>query len=248
MSGRGRLAVANWKMHGSRAFARELAGGLAARARGGASGAAVVLCPPHPLLAEVAGLVAGSGILVGGQDCAAEEEGARTGDVAPGMLRDAGAAFVIVGHSERRALHGETDGAVRAKAEAARRAGLVAIACVGEDADERGRGGTLARVRAQLAGSLPEGASPADTVVAYEPVWAIGSGRTPTAAEAEEVHGAIHEALAARHGAGPWRVLYGGSVNPANAAGLAGARGVDGVLVGGASLQAEAFWSICRAV
>lgn len=236
-------------MHGSRAFARELSGGLAARMRGGrAPGAAVVLCPPHPLLAGVAEAVAGSGILVGGQDCAAEAEGARTGDVAAEMVRDTGAAFVIVGHSERRILHGETDGVVRAKAMAAHRAGLIAVVCVGEDLEVREGGGTLARVRAQLAGSLPEGASAGNTVVAYEPVWAIGSGRTPSAGEVEEVHAVVHGELASGRGAGPWRVLYGGSVGPANAAELAVVPGVDGVLVGGSSLQADAFWSICRAV
>lgn len=164
------------------------------------------------------------------------------------MLRDLGCTYVLVGHSERRALHAETDADVRAKVAAAQGEGLTAIVCVGENASVRREGHAEAQVTAQVLASLPDGPDPASTVVAYEPIWSIGTGRTPTVAEIEAMHGAIREVLVNEHGAGPWRILYGGSVRASNAAQIGGATGVDGLLVGSASLQAEEFWGISEAV
>jgi triosephosphate isomerase len=201
-----------------------------------------------PLAATVAAAKAKRRIALGGQDCHAADQGAHTGDVAAPMLRDAGASYVIVGHSERRATHGETDAMVRAKAEAAHRAGLTAIICLGETLAERERGAALTRVGSQLKASLPDGATPANTVVAYEPIWAIGSGRTPTPAEIAKVHGHIRRRLAARFGASDgFRLLYGGSVKAGNATQLLQIANVDGALVGGASLTAADFWPIVAA-
>jgi triosephosphate isomerase len=241
------LVAGNWKMNGVQASlgeARKIAAGLT-----GAPGVDLMLCPPATLVAALAGAVAGSGLAVGGQDCHARASGAHTGDVAAEMLRDAGATAVIVGHSERRTDHGETDAAVRAKCAAAHRAGLVAIVCVGETEAQRKAGETLKVVGAQLAGSLPDGATAATTVVAYEPVWAIGTGLTPTAADVAEVHAAIRAALVARfraEGAG-MRLLYGGSVKPSNARELMRIAHVNGALVGGASLKADDFLGIVAA-
>ena len=181
---------------------------------------------------------------IGGQDCHALESGAYTGDIAAEMLRDAGAQAVIVGHSERRHYHGETDAAVRAKALAAKRAGLTAIVCVGETRDERDAGRADAIVQTQLDGSLPDGAT--DVIVAYEPVWAIGTGLTPTTADVAEIHRFIRERLVTRFGetGTQMRILYGGSVKPANAKELLTVNNVDGTLVGGASLKAEEFLAI----
>jgi triosephosphate isomerase len=193
--------------------------------------------------------VKGSNVLLGGQDCHAEAAGAFTGDVAAEMLADAGARAVIVGHSERRAVHGELDRLVCAKAAAAHRAGLVAIVCVGETAGERSAGLTEEVVRRQLANSLPDAATAGNTVIAYEPVWAIGSGLTATAADVARVHAAIRQALVARFadaGAG-MRILYGGSVKPANARELLAINDVNGALVGGASLKATDFLGIVAA-
>ena len=209
----------------------------------------VMLCPPATLVAALAQTAAGTPLLVGGQDCHAKASGAHTGDIAAEMLKDAGASAVIVGHSERRADHGERDATVRAKAEAAYRAGLTAIICVGETADERKAGKTLAVVTGQLAGSLPDAATDANTVVAYEPVWAIGTGLTPTAADVAEVHAAVRAALVKRYAeqGQRMRILYGGSVKPSNARELMGVENVDGALVGGASLKAEDFLGIIAA-
>ncbi len=193
------LVAGNWKMNGLRASLAEvdaLKAGLAARA--GRVRADVMLCPPATLVAAMSSAVGGSAIAVGGQDCHAKASGAHTGDIAAEMLRDAGASAVIVGHSERRADHGENDATVRAKAEAAHRAGLVAIVCVGETADQRKAGETLAVVRRQLQGSIPDTARAATTIIAYEPVWAIGTGLTPTAADVAEVHAMMREALVTR--------------------------------------------------
>jgi triosephosphate isomerase len=244
------LVAGNWKMNGLTASLAEveaLKAGLAARA--GRVAADVMLCPPATLVAAMAQAAAGSAIAVGGQDCHAKASGAHTGDIAAEMLRDAGATAVIVGHSERRADHGETDAVVRAKAEAAHRAGLVAIVCVGETAAQRTAGETLAVVGAQLSGSLPDGARAATTIVAYEPVWAIGTGLTPTAADVAEVHGMLRQALSGRFGdeGAAMRLLYGGSVKAANAVELMGVAHVNGALVGGASLKAGDFLGIIDA-
>ncbi|HUB97385.1 MAG TPA: triose-phosphate isomerase, partial [Stellaceae bacterium] len=185
---------------------------------------------------------------LGAQDCHTADKGAHTGDLSAPMLKDAGCRYVIVGHSERRASHGETDAMVRAKGAAARRAGLAVIFCIGETLAERDQGRTLEVVGRQLDQSLPSGLEPGDFAVAYEPVWAIGTGRTPTVAQVAEVHGHIRSGLAAKTGdAGAVRILYGGSVNPGNAATLMAAGDVDGALVGGASLVAADFWAIARA-
>jgi triosephosphate isomerase len=188
----------------------------------------------------------GSRVVIGAQDCHAEPAGAFTGDISAEMLKDAGAEAVIVGHSERRSFHHETDAVVHAKALAAWRAGLIAIVCVGETRAERESGTTIAVVRTQLEGSIPDAANAANTVIAYEPVWAIGSGLTPTPADVAEVHGVIRERLGARYGAAGkgMRILYGGSVKPANAAELLAVADVDGALVGGASLKADDFLGI----
>jgi len=209
----------------------------------------VMICPPATLIARLADCAAGSRILVGGQDCHPKTAGAHTGDVSAEMLADAGAKAVIVGHSERRMDHGEMDRDVRAKAEAAHRAGLVAIICVGETAGERANGLTLSIVGRQLAGSVPKGATAQNTVIAYEPVWAIGTGLTPTAADVAEVHRFMRETLSKQAGAeaGRMRLLYGGSVKASNAAELMAVANVDGALVGGASLKADDFCGILAA-
>jgi len=209
----------------------------------------LLVCPPATLVVTFAIAALGSRVAIGAQDCHAEPAGAYTGDISAEMLADAGASAVIVGHSERRAYHHESDADVRAKALAARRAGLTAIVCVGETKDQRSTGKTLDVVGAQLAGSLPDGATAENLVVAYEPVWAIGTGLTPTPGDVAEVHGFIRERLIARFGAAGEgiRVLYGGSVKPSNAKELLGVANVDGALVGGASLKAEDFLGIAQA-
>ena len=240
------LVAGNWKMNGiaaSLAEADAMAKGLSNEA------ADVLICPPATLVAKLADTLAGSRIAVGGQDCHAKASGAHTGDIAAEMLKDAGASAVIVGHSERRTDHLESDALVRSKAEAAHRAGLVAIVCVGETAAERQSGQTLTVVGRQLAGSLPENCRATDTIVAYEPVWAIGTGLTPTVADVAEVHGAIRAALAARFGGEgqAMRILYGGSVKASNATELMAVPNVNGALVGGASLKAADFLGILAA-
>ncbi len=209
----------------------------------------LAICPPATLSPSVGEVLLGSPIALGGQDCHASANGAFTGDVSAEMWADLGARFVIVGHSERRQYHAETDAIVAAKAAAACRAGLSPIICVGESLAERDAGDTLSVIARQLAGSIPDEAGRPDTVIAYEPVWAIGTGRTPTLAQVEEVHQAIGRALDARFGAAGLqiRVLYGGSVKPDNAAQLMTVPGVDGALVGGASLKAADFLAIAQA-
>ncbi len=244
------LVAGNWKMNGVKASIAEalkLRDRLAAL--GGAIGADVMLCPPATLIAGLADAVRGSTVLIGAQDCHPQASGAHTGDLSADMLRDAGATAIIVGHSERRANHSETDTTVRCKAEAAWRAGLLAIVCVGETASERKAGQTLGVVGRQLAGSVPDGATAANTVVAYEPVWAIGTGLTPTAADVGDVHGALRTALVQRFGdeGQVMRLLYGGSVKAANARELMGVAQVNGALVGGASLKADDFLGIIAA-
>jgi triosephosphate isomerase len=243
------LVAGNWKMNGLKAsltVAEAVRDGLDA---GLGDRIDVLVCPPATLVAATAAALKGSGVTVGGQDVHAEASGAYTGNVSAEMLADAGATYAIVGHSERRAYHHESDADIRAKALAARRAGLIAIICVGETREEREAGRTLEVVRGQLAGSLPDGATAADTVIAYEPVWAIGSGRTPTATEIAEVHASLREMLDKLVGeeAHKIRILYGGSVKPSNARELMAVENVDGALVGGASLVAEDFLGICRA-
>jgi triosephosphate isomerase len=237
------LVAGNWKMHGLGASQAELEKTIAGSA---GLNCDLMICPPATLVARFAAAAAGSTVAIGGQDCHAEASGAHTGDIAAEMLADAGARAVIVGHSERRADHHETDAQVRAKALAAWRAGLIAIVCVGEQRAEREAGRTLAVVGIQIDGSLPDGATAAKLVVAYEPVWAIGSGLTPTPADVAEVHGFIRQRLSGRfgtEGAGI-RILYGGSVKPANAAELLAVDHVNGALVGGASLKAADFLGI----
>jgi triosephosphate isomerase len=245
---RRKLIAGNWKMNGlagdGTALARALADRLAAA---GPVGFDMLVCPPATLLRTVADVAAGGPLLVGGQDCHAKEKGAHTGDISPEMLRDAGASHVIVGHSERRQDHHESDDIVRAKAQAAHRAGLVAIVCVGETRAERDAGRAEEVVARQVAGSVPEGAGAADTVIAYEPVWAIGTGLTATAKDVAAMHAHIRRVLAERVAApGEMRILYGGSVKPANAGELLAIDDVDGALVGGASLVADDFWAIAE--
>ena len=215
-----------------------------------AAKADLLVCPPFTLIGKSAAAVAGSKVMIGAQDCHPKLSGAHTGDISAEMLKDSGAQAVIVGHSERRADHGESDALVRAKAEAAHRAGLVAVICVGETLAEREAGQTLAVVGRQIRGSVPDNADGQRVVVAYEPVWAIGTGKTPTVADIAEVHGSIRQELTARFGgqvAGAIRILYGGSVKPENAKVLLQAKDVDGALVGGASLKAKDFLAIANA-
>lgn len=241
-----KLAAGNWKMNGTRANLSEVAALTAAHP---APGVDILLCPPATLVAQLHGAKADHALLVGGQDCHTGTTGAHTGDVSAAMLRDAGASHVIVGHSERRADHGETDALVRAKAIAAHAAGLVAIICIGETLDQRESGATLAVVGGQLAGSTPDGATAANTVIAYEPIWAIGTGKVPTLDQIAQVHAAIRAALVARFGDGAdMTLLYGGSVKPSNAADIFGVAHVNGALVGGASLTAADFSPIIAAL
>ncbi len=244
------LVVANWKMNGLRRDGIDRARALAGLARAKGHGPCdIALCPPATLLVELRAALDGSEIALGAQDCHATESGAHTGDLAAPMLADVGCRYVIVGHSERRAGHGETDEAVRSKALAALRAGLVPIVCVGESEAERGRGDGVKVVRGQLDRALPEGVAADALVIAYEPIWAIGTGRTPQAGEIVALHAMIREACAARFSGGTaaLRVLYGGSVNARNAAEILALDGVNGALVGGASLDAVGFWTICEA-
>ncbi len=245
------LVAGNWKMHGTLGAASELARGVVAAVWDG-GGAQVVLCPPFVHLAAVAPAVADTPVELGAQDVSRHPPGAHTGEVAAGMLADAGCRWVIVGHSERRAALGESDETVRAKFEAAREAGLAPIACVGETLEER-EAGEAERVVGRQVDALLAGAGGAEalaeSVLAYEPVWAIGTGRTATAEEAQAMHGAIRARVAARslEAAASMRLLYGGSVGEDNAAELFAMPDVDGGLVGGASLDAARFGAICRA-
>ncbi len=242
------LIAGNWKMNGLKASANELAA-IGQGAERVWRKADLLICPPATLLFTSAAIVIGSKVAIGAQDCHPAASGAHTGDLSAEMLADAGATAIIVGHSERRTDHHETDALVRAKAEAAWRAGLVAIVCVGETQAERDAGKALDVVGLQLAGSVPDGATAANLVVAYEPVWAIGTGRTPTAKDVEEVHGFIRDRLKDRFSdeGATIRILYGGSVKPSNAAELMAVANVDGALVGGASLKAVDFLAIAAA-
>jgi triosephosphate isomerase (TIM) len=242
------LIAGNWKMNGLKACLSEFEAMLAGAA-GVAAKADLLVCPPATLIAAFAEKARGSKLAVGAQDCHPEASGAHTGDISAEMLADAGASAIIVGHSERRADHGETDALVRQKAEAVWRAGLTAIVCIGETQKQRDAGQTLDICRGQLTGSLPDGARADNLVVAYEPVWAIGTGVTPTAQDVEQIHGFIRQLLIARfNGEGARiRILYGGSVKPSNAAELMAVANVNGALVGGASLKATDFLAIAAA-
>jgi triosephosphate isomerase (TIM) len=242
------LVAGNWKMNGTTAMLKEprlLAGML----KDVKLKCEVLVCPPATLARRVKAVMKGSRIRVGGQDCHWNLNGAHTGDVSADMLKDAGCTAVIVGHSERRANHAETDDMISKKAKAAQTTGLIAIICIGETLDQRKGGKTLDIVSAQLKGSLPEGSTAMNAVIAYEPVWAIGTGLTPTVAEVAEVHTHIRADLAKLMGEeGPKvRILYGGSVKPSNAEELMAAANVNGALVGGASLKAADFIGIIKA-
>ncbi|THF59985.1 triose-phosphate isomerase [Ollibium composti] len=242
------LVAGNWKMNGTGASLNQLLmigngfmSGLDAETE-------ALVCVPATLLTRAAEILSRTPVHVGGEDCHAEESGAHTGDISAEMLKDAGASHVIVGHSERRADHGEDDATVHAKAAAAWRAGLVAIICIGETRAEREAGATLDVLSRQIAGSVPVSATPANTVLAYEPVWAIGTGLTPTAADVAEAHAHIRARLVEKLGpaAAKIRILYGGSVKPSNARELLSVANVDGALVGGASLKAADFLGIAE--
>ncbi len=242
-----KLAAGNWKMNGSLAALAEVDALIAAQP---APACDMLLCPPTPLIAAMAARAQGSALLVGGQDCHQNTSGAHTGDVSAAMLAEAGASHVILGHFERRADHGESSDLVRQKAEAALAAGLIAVVCLGETEAERDAGATLAVIGAQLDASIPAGSTAATVVIAYEPVWAIGTGRTPTLAQIAEVHGFLRARLAGLIGAeaAGLRLLYGGSVKPSNAAEIFALPEVDGALVGGASLKAADFGAIVAAL
>lgn len=241
------LLAGNWKMNGLKTSLSEIRA-LARALADGPIAAEVLICPPTTLAAEAAKAATGSVIAIGGQDCHPEPAGAFTGDISAEMLRDAGATAVIVGHSERRQYHGETNALIAAKAKAGQRAGLSVILCVGESEAERDAGRAVETVTGQLADCL-SGVSPVGLIIAYEPVWAIGTGRTPSSTEITEMHRAISDHLKARFGTETKqiRVLYGGSVKPGNAAEILGLPDVDGALIGGASLKAADFLAIARA-
>ena len=242
---RRKLVVGNWKMNGSLAQLSELA--AIAEAAGEAGGVDVGICPPFTLIASA--VTRSHGMMVGAQDCHAAASGAHTGSISVGMIREAGGRIAIVGHSERRAQNHESDADVRGKAEAALAGGLIAIVCVGETEIDRAAGDQIAIVDRQLAGSLPDDWEEGELVIAYEPVWAIGTGNVATPADVTEMHAAIHAALLARYGdrGGRIRLLYGGSVKADNAAEIFACPEVDGALVGGASLTAEQFVPIVEA-
>ena len=243
---RKKIAAGNWKMNGLTEDLGEL---RALAATHPSPSCEVIICPPAPLLVPAA--AEGGSVQIGGQDCHSAVSGAHTGDISAQMLQDAGATSVIVGHSERRQDHGESNDIVCAKAQAAIAAGLVAIICIGESLDERKAGQTLDVLNAQLAGSVPAGVTGADVVIAYEPIWAIGTGEVATPDQIAQAHGAIRATLAGRFGqetADGISLLYGGSVKPGNAAEIFAVSDVDGALVGGASLKAEDFSAIVSAL
>lgn len=242
-----KIAAGNWKMHGDGAALAELDALIAAHP---SPLSRVVICPPATLIHRMAGHAQGSAIAIGGQTCHSAATGAHTGDISAAMLAEAGATHVILGHSERRADHGETDAQVQAQGQAALAADLTVILCIGETEAQRDAGVTLAVVETQLQGSMPEGVTAANLVIAYEPVWAIGTGRVPTTEQIAEVHAAIRAHLVARFGdtGREISVLYGGSVKPSNAAQIFAVPDVNGALVGGASLKAADFGGIIAAL
>lgn len=241
-----KLAAGNWKMNGTLAALAEVEALAKAHPEPGCE---VLICPPATLIYPLTAKVAGTPVSIGGQDCHAKDSGAHTGDISAAQLRDAGADYVILGHSERRADHGETDAGVAAKAVAAHQAGLKTIICLGETEAQRDSNDTLTVIAAQLAGSVPDCATEENTVIAYEPVWAIGTGRTPTLEQIAEVHALMRDKLVARFRDGAqFRLLYGGSVKPGNATEIFAVANVDGALVGGASLKAADFGPIVEAL
>lgn len=242
------LVAGNWKMNGTRSSLDE----IKAMAQGVGAlkcDISTLICPPVTLLYVATALATDSALEIGAQDCHAAPSGAHTGDISAEMIADCFGTHVIVGHSERRTDHKETDAEVRAKTEAAWRAGLVAIVCIGETEAERKGGRTLEVLKTQLAGSLPDGATAQNTVIAYEPVWAIGTGLTPSTGDVEEAHAFMRGELKSRFASegAKMRILYGGSVKPGNAVELMGVANVDGALVGGASLKSADFLAICKA-
>ncbi|HEV2551483.1 MAG TPA: triose-phosphate isomerase [Stellaceae bacterium] len=243
-----KLIAGNWKMNGLRADGIALARALVERVGGTRASSDLVLCPPATLLMAVAEVIRGGPIALGGQDCHTEAKGAHTGDISAAMLRDAGCRYVILGHSERRSDHHESGALICAKVAAALAAGLVPIVCVGETTEERDRGEALTVVASQLAGSLPDDIGSTSLVIAYEPVWAIGTGRTPSTEDVAAVHAHIRRELAGKVAdAAATLILYGGSVKPGNAGELLSVANVDGALVGGASLVTDDFWAIAKA-
>lgn len=243
------LVAGNWKMNGTRASLEQIKA-IAEGVKGElAANVETLICPPATLLYVATALCDDSPLQIGAQDCHPKQSGAHTGDISAEMIADCFGTHVIVGHSERRTDHAENDALVRAKTEAAHAADLVAIVCIGETEEERKSAKTLDILKRQLAESLPDGAGAANTVIAYEPVWAIGTGLTPTAADVEEAHAFMRRELAARFGSEgeKMRILYGGSVKPSNARELMAVANVDGALIGGASLKAEDFLAIYRA-
>ncbi|MEM7722545.1 MAG: triose-phosphate isomerase [Pseudomonadota bacterium] len=243
-----KLAAGNWKMNGTAAALSEVEALAKAHP---APGVDILLCPPATLIERMSSLVSGTPIVTGGQTCHSAEAGAHTGDISAAMLADAGASYVITGHSERRADWAETDAQVRAQSEAAMAQDLTAVICVGETEGQRDAGQTLDIIKTQLEGSVPDGATGVKTVIAYEPVWAIGTGRVPTLDQIAEVHDLMRAELSARFGpetAEGIRLLYGGSVKPSNAADIFAVSNVDGALVGGASLKASDFSGIIAAL
>lgn len=241
------LIAGNWKMNMLRADGEALAVELASGVLPGAA-ADLLVCPPATLIAPVAAKLSGSAVSVGGQDCHINESGAHTGDIAAAMIKDLGAGYVIVGHSERRADHAESDEVVKAKAAAALAAGLTPIICVGETEAQRDAGEAEAVVESQIRGSVPESATEDTIVIAYEPVWAIGTGRTPTIDDIAAMHAHMRQvADSVLGGADKLLLLYGGSVKPGNAVEILALGDVDGALVGGASLKAEDFLAIAAA-
>ncbi len=248
MATRRGLAAGNWKMNGTAGNLAEVRALVAAHPSPACD---ILICPPATLISRMAEAARGSALAVGGQDCHAQASGAHTGDISALMLADAGATHVITGHSERRTDHGETDADVSAKSIAGYAAGLTAVICVGETLDQREAARTIEIVERQLSGSVPAIANAGNTVIAYEPVWAIGTGKVPTLEEIAEVHRAIRDRLTERFGmaeGGAMRVLYGGSVKPSNADEIFGVANVDGALVGGASLKAADFGGIIAAL
>jgi len=241
------LIAGNWKMHGLSGSLAEIRSLLDLLARGPRHETDIMICPPATLLARAHEALSGSVVALGAQDCHPQPQGSHTGDISAEMLADAGATAVIVGHSERRIDHGETDAIVAAKAAAAHRAGLQAIICIGETAGQRRHGQTLDIVRRRLDGSLPASAAHKNTIIAYEPVWAIGTGLMPTPHDVAAAHDFICRHLGSMSGGERFRILYGGSLRPSNAGELLAVPNVDGALVGGASLKATDFYGILSA-
>ncbi|TNE60079.1 MAG: triose-phosphate isomerase [Alphaproteobacteria bacterium] len=243
------IIIGNWKMNGLTAATKEVKALNALLKKAGRIGCDVMICPPATLISTLVEAAKRTRIAIGGQDCHAQVSGAHTGDISAEMIKDLKGKAVIVGHSERRADHGESDAIVKAKAEAALRAELTAIVCIGETEAERDEGKTLRVIGRQLKGSLPDTATPETVIVAYEPVWAIGTGRTPTSAEILTVHAFIRKKLMDRFGdqGSSFRILYGGSMKPSNAEEILALANVNGGLVGGASLKAADFFGIIEA-